>query len=91
MTNPPVLEWLDENQFRAFPLTDYSTRYVAWEAINYDLYPLILDALLMCSTEPPQPQITQIQTNTKALTVMWDQDTMVNVNPKASTLEIHSE
>jgi|GEM_PF-5421875 hypothetical protein len=69
MTNPPVLEWLDENQFRAFPLTDYSTRYVAWEAINYDLYPLILDALLMCSTEPPQPQITQIQTNTTNLTI----------------------
>ena len=69
MTNPPVLEWLNENQYRAFPLTDHGTRYVVYESVSCDLYQLVLDALLVYASQPAQPQITQIQTNSTNLTI----------------------
>jgi len=47
MSNSSGLDWLNENEYRAYPLTSDSTRFIIKGENSYDLYQLILDALLV--------------------------------------------
>jgi hypothetical protein len=53
MGESTVVEWLNENQQRAYPLTANSTRWVSMGTVTIDIYPLILDARFAYSTTLP--------------------------------------
>lgn len=56
-----IVEWLNENEQRAYPLTVNSTRWLQAGAVAVDLYALILDARLVYTTTlPDEIELTKI-------------------------------
>ncbi len=49
-----VVEWLNENEQRAYPLTINSTRIHNWNTSTIDLFSLIVDANLVYTVELPE-------------------------------------
>ena len=65
MPNPGI-EWLNENELRAYPLTADSTRYLIKGSTSYDLYKLVLDALLVYPDNPDNAVIEIYKIKTTA-------------------------
>lgn len=69
MSLSTVVDWLNENALRSYPLVEGSPRYITSGEVKVDLYALILDAVLFYSSAPDNAQITSIQTNGFNLTI----------------------
>ena len=65
------IEWLNENEYRAYPLTSDSTRFVIKGDTSYDLYQVILDASLVYSsiTDSETISLTEINTTSTDLII----------------------
>jgi hypothetical protein len=64
MSNSTVVEWLNENTLRAYPLTEDSDRYFSRSGNRYDLFAIILDTLLMYASSaiPDTIKLNSIKT-----------------------------
>lgn len=69
MSNSTVVQWLNENTLRAYPLTADSTRYFVVGGTTYDLYQIILDAMIASSTVTDPLQIVSIVTYLDEMTI----------------------
>jgi hypothetical protein len=65
--NNKGLEWLEENSLRAYPLISDSTQYFTSNGIVYDMYQIVLDALLVYSSIPAKVVITNFYTDASNL------------------------
>ena len=55
MSQSTVLEWTNENEFRAFPLTSDSIQFASVNNTQIDLYKVFLDANIVFNSEQPTP------------------------------------
>jgi hypothetical protein len=70
MSNSTVVEWLNENSYRAYPLTAESTRFFNKNRTDYDLFSILLDAHLAYASWPStEPAITKMVTGATDLTI----------------------
>lgn len=69
MSLSTVVEWLNENALRSYPLIEGSPRAIVSGEVSVDLYALVLDATLFYTNAPDNAQITSIQTTGFTLTV----------------------
>lgn len=74
MSLSTVVEWLNENENRAYPLTSNSTRYLVKGRNTYDLYPVILDAMLVFTTLVTSVSLTKIKAVSGDLTITLSAD-----------------
>ena len=69
MSNATIVEWLNENELRGYPLLEESTNYYTHQNVTYELHRLIVDALLLYDLSPDMVEITSIQTSSGTLTI----------------------
>ena len=69
MSKSTVVEWLNENSFRAYPLISSSPRYFVKGIKKYDLFAAITDAQLLFSNLPEKVNLEKIVTNGTTATV----------------------
>jgi hypothetical protein len=60
MSDSVVVDWLNENEFRAYPLRDSQSFNFIIAGQSFDISEAILDALLVYSSDPGVPQITGV-------------------------------
>ena len=85
MSNSTGVEWLNENEYRGYPLTSDSTRYFIVNNITYDMYPMILDAMLVYPSLPNSVEILSFQSSGTDLTIAVTGTTFVIPNYLSAT------
>lgn len=63
MSESTIVEWLNENSYRSYPLLEGNPRYIASGATTIDLNLLILDAALFYTAVPNDITLNSIQTS----------------------------
>ena len=69
MSQSTIVEWLNENKMRSFPLTENSPRAVTLNSTIYDLYQIIVDAMIVYSELPTSVNVTSITTTATDLVI----------------------
>lgn len=70
MSKSTVVEWLNENGYRAYPLTGSTLRFFVKNRKQYDLYAMIIDAQLVYTVWPAsEPGITDMVSGATDITI----------------------
>jgi hypothetical protein len=67
--NEQVLEWLNENELRGYPLTSDSQQFFTVSVTDYDLYKIIVDAQFIVNNNTDSLSLTSIVTDSSNLTI----------------------
>jgi hypothetical protein len=69
MSFSTVVEWLNENSLRSYPLVEGSPRTIMSGQVSLDLHSLILDASLFYDIAPDEVKLVSVQTSGSTLTI----------------------
>ena len=69
MGESTIIEWLDENSYRAYPLMPGGSTMVKIRGVNYDVASMIVDANLVYQSLPAHVSLLSVSTADTAITI----------------------